>query len=347
MGEPIKVGVAGLGRAGWSLHALTLQQLPEQYVVAAVSDPDKGRQQEAHDRLGCDVYDDYGDMIADDSLGLMVVASPSHLHEDFAVRASEAGKHALVEKPFATSLDGARRMVDAAASAGVVVTASQNYRYSPDCIKVREVVESGVLGEIVQYKMQWHRFARRWDWQTLKEFGGGELNNSGAHVIDQALLLLGDVDPDIHCERRSTDLYSGDADNHVKVVMTAERAPTVDIEITTNCAYAQDRWLIMGTRGGLRGSDSKLEWKYYDADAAPERPIDREPTPDRSYNREDLAWIEETYEAPREEGFAVRNRRLYEDLYPSLVGDAPLAITPESVLRQMTVLQKCRELAPV
>ncbi|MAF12595.1 oxidoreductase [Candidatus Poribacteria bacterium] len=346
MGEIIRAGVAGLGRAGWSLHALTLEQLPEQYEVGAVSDPNASRQREASDRLGCDTHDDYGDMLADDSLGLIVVASPSHLHEDFTVRAAEAGKHVLVEKPFATSLDGARRMMDAAASAGVAVTASQNYRYSPDCIKVREVIASGVLGEIVQIKMQWHRFARRWDWQTLKEYGGGELNNSGAHVIDQALLLLGDAEPEVACERRSTSLYSGDADNHVKVVLSAAGAPTVDIEITTNCAYAQDRWLIMGTQGGLRGSDSKLEWKYFDPSAVPARPIDREPTPDRSYNREDLPWAEEVYEAPRE-SFGVRNRRLYEDLHPSLVGDAPLAISAESVLRQITVLEKCRELAPV
>ena len=100
MGDIVRVGVAGLGRAGWSLHALTLQQLPTLYAVGAVSDPDVGRQQEATDRLGCDAYDDYGDMLTDDSLGLIVVASPSHLHEDFAVRAAEAGKHILVEKPF-------------------------------------------------------------------------------------------------------------------------------------------------------------------------------------------------------------------------------------------------------
>ena len=114
MSEIVRVGVAGLGRAGWSLHALTLEGLPDQYAVGAVSDPDKGRQTEATDRLGCDAYDDYGDMLADDSLGLIVVAAPSHLHEEFAVRAAEAGKHVLVEKPFATSLDGAERMVQAA-----------------------------------------------------------------------------------------------------------------------------------------------------------------------------------------------------------------------------------------
>jgi predicted dehydrogenase len=338
--------VAGLGRAGWSLHALTLEGLPDQYAVGAVSDPDKGRQTEATDRLGCDAYDDYGDMLADDSLGLIVVAAPSHLHEEFAVRAAEAGKHVLVEKPFATSLDGAERMVQAAKDAGVVVTASQNYRYSPDCLKVREVVASGVLGEIVEIKMQWHRFGRRWDWQTLKEFGGGELNNSGAHVIDQALLLLGDVEPSVHCERRSTSLYSGDADNHVKVLLSAPGSPTVDIEITSHSAYEQDRWLILGTQGTLRGSDSKLEWKYFDPASVPPRPIDRKPTPDRSYNREELPWVEEVYDAPRE-SFGVRNRRLYEDLHGSLVGDAPLAITADSILRQIAVLEKCRELAPV
>ena len=132
----------------------------------------------------------------------------------------------------------------------------------------------------------------------------------------------------------------------MKVLLSAPGAPTVDIEISTHCPYEQDRWLILGTQGALRGSDSRLEWKYFDPSAVPARPVDRQPTPDRSYNREDLPWVEEAYDAPRE-SFGIRNRRLYEDLHGSLVGDEPLAITPESILRQIAILQRCRELAPI
>ena len=342
----VPVGIVGLGRAGWSLHALTLERLPEMYRVVAVSDPDPKRQEEAHDRFDCRAYAEFSELIADEGVELVAVASPSHLHAPQAIDAMRAGKHVLVEKPFATSLEDADAMIAVSQETGRILTASQNSRYAPDFLKIREVFDSGVLGDILTVRIAWHRFTRRWDWQTLKEFGGGELNNSGSHVIDQALLLIGDAEVDVFCHRVSTPLSSGDAEDHIKVVLKADNGIVVDIECTMACAYPQDRWLVMATRGGLVGNGNTLRWKYFDPSTLPPRPIDRKPTPDRSYNREDLPWTEKTYEAPRET-FNQRNRRLYEDLYRTLREGAPLAITPESVRRQVAVLERCRELSPV
>ena len=112
--EPVRVGVAGLGRSGWSLHCLTLGEMPEKYRLVAIADPDAGRQEEAKSRFHCQCYSNYADMVADEDVELIVVASPSHLHEPFTLDALRAGKDVLVEKPFATSLDGADRMIQVA-----------------------------------------------------------------------------------------------------------------------------------------------------------------------------------------------------------------------------------------
>jgi predicted dehydrogenase len=344
--NPIRVGIAGLGRAGWSIHALTLENMADTYKVVAVSDPDSKRQEEAKERLGCRAYADYDAMLRDEDVELVVVATPSYLHADNAVAAMRVGKHVLCEKPFATSLADADRMIQTSKETGRILTGSQNYRYHPDVRKVREVIESGCLGEILLIRIAWHGFSRRWDWQTLKEYGGGSLNNSASHVIDQALLFMGDAEPEVFCQMLHTPLSSGDAEDHVKVVLKAPNAPLIDIEVSSAVAYAQDRWLICGTQGGLKGGTTQFRWKYFDPSQLPERPISRVPTPDRSYNREDLPWVEETADIGNEP-FRSGNQRLYEEFYETIRHGAPLTITPESVRRQIAVLEKCRELSPV
>ncbi|GIX05841.1 MAG: hypothetical protein KatS3mg115_0244 [Candidatus Poribacteria bacterium] len=344
--DPVRVGIAGLGRAGWGLHALSLEQLPQQYRIVAVTDPESSRRQEAQERFGCRAYETFEALLEDEEVELVVVATPSVFHAEQSIAAMEAGKHVLCEKPFATTLEDADRMIETGRKTGRIVTSAQNYRYASDFLKVREILDSGVLGQVLTVKMNTHRFSRRWDWQTLKEFGGGELNNTAVHLIDQAVLLLGDREVEVFCHRMHTPLSSGDAEDHVKVVLKAKDGLLFDIEATMAAAYPQEKLLILATQGGLRVRGSRIEWKYFDPSQLPPRPVDRRPTPDRSYNREELPWVEEQYDVPPE-SFNLRNRRLYEDLYRTLREGAPLAITPESVRKQMWILQRCRELAPV
>ena len=90
----------------------------------------------------------------------------------------------------------------------MLLTVNQNYRYHADFLKVKEVVESGVLGRIVQMRITGNGFRRRWDWQTLKEYGGGDLNNKGAHSIDWAIHFFDDPDPEIFCQMETTPLFA-------------------------------------------------------------------------------------------------------------------------------------------
>ena len=343
--EPVRVGIAGLGRSGWGMHANTLNALNSKYKVAAVADPLEERLQEAKDRFGCQTYMAVSDMVKDDTVELVVVAMPSHLHADIAIEAMRAGKHVIVEKPFADNLDGSDRMIAVAKETGQLLTGSQDLRFEADFLKIREVIESGKLGRIIQIRIAWHWFRRRWDWQTLKQFGGGSLNNDGSHVVDQALLLFGDAEPEVFCHMERTPLTFGDAEDHVKIILRAPGAPLIDMEFSNAVAYPQDKWLIMGTLGGLKGSDGSYRWKYIDPDLLPAREVSDRPTADRSYNREELPWAEESCTFTNE-GWLSKNERLYNSLYATLREDAPLAVTPTSIRRQLAVLERCRELSP-
>lgn len=340
--KAIRVGILGLGRSGWNMHADTLSRLPEIYTVAAVFDPNPTRRAEAEARFGCKSFEALDDLLRED-LELIVIASPSHLHAEHVVRAFEAGYHVLAEKPLAGTVGEVDTMIAAGKRAGKIFSVNQNYRYKEDFRKVDEVMASGKLGQIVQIRMSVHQFSRRWDWQTLRRYNGGILNNHGAHVLDWMLTHFTDDEPELFCQLLTTPLYAGDADSHAKVVLKPKDGPIMDAELTHANAYPQNTWLVMGTQGSLTGTGRELRWKYFDPEALPPLALSTEPTPDRSYNYEKLPWTEES--ATLEPVPNGDLELLYKDLFTSIrEGRAPV-ITAESVRRQIALLERCREVA--
>lgn len=349
--KKIAVGILGLGRSGWGIHARTIRNpaVAEKFQVVAVTDPITARMDEAKDVFGCRTYGSVDELLQDKEVELVVVATFNHQHADHSIAAMRAGKDVLCEKPMASKLADADRMIQARDETGRVLTFNHNKRYSPDFLVVQDVLQSGKLGEILLIRIAGQGFRRRWDWQTLKSHGGGEMNNNAAHAVDAGLTLLSvlgaDADPEVFCDVRKTPLCAGDADDHVKIVLRTKGGPTVDVEVTNAAAIRQDSWYIMGTQGGLTGGAQELRWRYFNPRLLPERQATAEPTPDRSYNREDVPWQEESWQKGEEKttGYDM----LYLDLYETLRHGAPLAITPESVRKQIAIFEECRRQSPV
>jgi hypothetical protein len=91
-------------------------------------------------------------------------------------------------------------------------------------------------------------------------------------------------------------LCSGDGEDHLKIILSGDGSPTIDIELSSIFAYPEERWLICGSKGGLHGTASKLDWKWVDFSSMPERKLELASTPDRSYNGEELTWHEDSWE---------------------------------------------------
>ena len=114
-----------------------------------------------------------------------------------------------------------------------------------------------------------------------------------------------------------------------------------------------DALLGAGTRGGLHGSVSRLDWKWVDFSTMPERPLDTRPTPDRSYNHENIEWHTDFWEAaPGSENAGAGApppvdtvRDFYLDFHESLTTGRPLKITAESVRRRVATMEKIRAAA--
>jgi len=339
--RPIQVGIIGLGRSGWSIHASTLGAHPE-YEVAAVADPLPERQAEARQRFGCAVYARPADLIADPAVEIVVVATPSHTHAPLTVAALDAGRHVVVEKPVAQSTAELDAMIVAAARSGRTLAGFQPQRYAPDFLAVADVITSGRLGRIVLIRRAASTFSRRSDWQMLRSQGGGELSNNGPHYLDQVLALLGDGPVEVFADLQHT-IGAGDAEDHVKVCLKAASGTVADIEVSRCDVFPPPEWSVLGTTGGLTGSAKELRVRWFDPTGLAVLQVDEGAAAGRKYGAaEALPWEEETIRPQQGRSpFA----RFYDGLAATLRRGAPLLVTPESLRRQIEVITKARELS--
>lgn len=349
MRKVIRVGILGQGRSGRDIHGNHLIKALGQYKIVAVADPLPERCDRATKEYGCAACTDYRDVLKRGDLDLVVNALPSHLHVPVSLEALKAGHRVLCEKPLARTVKEVDRLIAAAKKAKKVLAIYQQRRYESGFLQIRKVLGSGVLGRIVMIKMMSNGFARRWDWQTLRENMGGALLNTGPHILDQALQFFGtDAMPKVMCIMDRCNTF-GDAEDHVKLILTGKDRPTLDIEISSCCTYPPaESYNVYGTRGGLSGNANRLVWKYFKEEEAPKRELIREPLKNQEglpiYCSETLTWHEESWEPPEEVrkdvgGFLVR--AFYDGLYQTLVSGAELTVKPEEIRQQIAVIDEC------
>ncbi|QDU34565.1 putative oxidoreductase YvaA [Poriferisphaera corsica] len=344
--RPIRVGIAGLGRSGWHIHAMAMDAVgQEKYEICAVFDLDTARSQEAVDKFSAVACESYEELARFEGIDLIVVATPNHLHAEHAMKALQHGKHVVIEKPLGCSVAEVLPVIAYANKKGLICAPYQNRRYDPHFLKVMEIVKSGVLGRVFQINMTVHAFTRRWDWQTLKEFGGGMLNNTGAHFADQAIQFIDGDNLDVFCHFDRA-LSMGDADDHAMIMMRSPGNPFVMLELSSACAKASDLWLVMGDRGTLWGNMNELHWKTTNFDELPEHEVLRTPTENRWYQFEEVPWEEHHWKLEGDEAKPTWTlEKYYVDLYATIRQGSQLYVSPESVIRQMRVLEQARDSA--
>jgi len=352
MNRQVRTAIIGQGRSGRDIHAASLGKMNDRYEIVAVSDPLPERLERAKSELGCDVYADYRDLMSRTDLDLVVNASPSHLHVPITRELLENGFNVLCEKPLARSAAEVDGLIETARRSGRLLAVFQQSRYAPAFQKIREIIEQGLIGRVVQVSIAYNSFARRWDWQTLRANNGGNLLNTGPHPVDQALQLFGtDAMPQITCimDRANT---AGDAEDYVKILMHGQGRPVIDVEISSCCAYPSFTYNIQGTQGGIKGSTTHLDWKYYKPEEMGPLKLIREPIVndkgEPAYCREQIVWHEDSWDF--EKGASLFNSmagRFYGMLYETILKGQPLEVTPEQVRQQIAVMEECHRQNPL
>ncbi|MEJ1239386.1 Gfo/Idh/MocA family oxidoreductase [Chryseolinea sp. T2] len=141
-----------------------------------------------------EVVNNIDDVLRDNSIELVVVNTPNETHYDFTVRVLEAGKHAVVEKPFAVTTKEADTLISLARKHNRILTVFQNRRWDGDFLTLKRVVEQQLVGRIAEFELHYDRFRNYIEANTWKEEtapGTGILYNLGSHMLDQVLVLFG------------------------------------------------------------------------------------------------------------------------------------------------------------
>lgn len=138
-------------------------------------------------------FDNINDVLQDPSIELVVVNTPIDTHYELATSVLKAGKHAIVEKTFTNSAEEAASLYILAKEKGLSLFVYQNRRFDSDFLTVEKVLQSGKLGQIVEatFSYDLYRPELRGDVHSEQPWSGGEFNNRGSHVIDQAIKVFG------------------------------------------------------------------------------------------------------------------------------------------------------------
>lgn len=154
MAQPLRAGIIGQGRSGRNIHGRCLSKHPDQYKIVAVADALEERRLRAEAEYGCQSYADYQDMLQRDDLDFVVNATTSMMHVPVSLELLNHGFHVICEKPLSRNVEDVDLLAEAARKAGKVFAVFQNYRYTPAFVELKKVVDSGVLGRLIQVSIE-------------------------------------------------------------------------------------------------------------------------------------------------------------------------------------------------
>ena len=196
--------------------------------VVAIASRDERRAREAADDLGIPkAYGSYEELLADPDIDAVYNPLPNHLHVPLTIKALEAGKHVLCEKPIALSADEARQLEDAQRRTGLVVAEAFMVRFHPQWQRVREIVRGGRLGEVRAIQTIFSGFLTAPEnIRNRADIGGGGLYDIGCYAINTARYVFGseperviglfDIDPSLATDGLTSGLAEFDGHRHLR-----------------------------------------------------------------------------------------------------------------------------------
>ena len=247
---PVRVGVAGLGRAALLNHIPAFRSAPGRFQVVAVCDLMRERRDIVErDLPDVHTYRRVEDMLDDPEIDLVDVALPTAEHVPCALSALRRGKWTVVESPLATSHDDAKMLLAASVKARGKLIAHTPGLFAPDFRLAQSVLDDPRLGEVFEVRIRHQDFIRRDDWQSVKRCLGGCAWHEGQDALLQAHALMRAQPAQLWSElKRIASL--GDAEDFAHVVLKSRGEVTADVEIDGGRLPPFDpSFVVRGTRG--------------------------------------------------------------------------------------------------
>jgi predicted dehydrogenase len=200
---PLRIGMLGAAAVAVAALIRPARRLPEVEVVAlAARDPARARRYAAAHRIS-DIHRSYAALLDDPAIDAVYIPLPNALHAEWTIRALQAGKHVLCEKPLACNAREAERMAHAAAEAGRVLLEGFHYRYHPLAPRLKAIVDSGEIGQVRHIETEFSvPLLQPRSIQFRYDLGGGATMDVGCYAINLLRFLAGAEPQVIHAQAR-------------------------------------------------------------------------------------------------------------------------------------------------
>ena len=241
--------VVGYGYAGKSFHSYLIG-LAEGLNLYAVSTRDPGRRAAAERECSVRTFPSIDELLKDDNVDLVVIATPHHTHAELAIKSMDAGKNVVVDKAMCMTVAEADAMIEASNRNNVMLSVFHNRRWDGGFLTVKSAIEAGILGDVFLIQVAILGYRRPRTWRGVKKQVGGQIYDWGAHLVDQALRLVPSKVDTVFCDtqHRKWDI---DIESHLNCIIRFQNGVSYGIELSNLCRCNKPRWFVLGELGTL------------------------------------------------------------------------------------------------
>ena len=265
MAAAMKVGLIGTGGIS-NRHMIPYLERPDRVQLTAVCDIVEPLAQEYAKKAGVDeIYLDFEEMLQKADIDAVDICTGHSSHAPLAIAAANAGKHVIVEKAMAHTLQGCKDMIAAADKAGVTLMVAQHLRYSPESRAVKRFIDEGNLGEIRAVRT--HTIGggggdrRPDDWMKDGKAGGGVMLVQSVHHLDLLRFYVGNVKRVMGLSRSIQSNFLNGADDLVAATLEFENGAVGDVMASWSTPVSPEgmSYMIFGSEGTVHSTPPTLD----------------------------------------------------------------------------------------
>jgi predicted dehydrogenase len=258
--EKTRVAVIGLGSVAQLVHLPNLIKI-KNAEITALAEVNKSRLNSVADKYEIKRrHTDYKQLLNDEDIDAIIIATPTHLHKQMAIDCLNAGKDVFVEKPFARNSSEGIEVIDCAKKNNRKLMVGMNLRYRPDSMLIRSLIDAGEIGKPFYIKCGWIRkqsSSEKW-FTKREEAGGGVILDLGINLVDLALWLA-DYPKAISI---STKNYFHNSRNLEDTSLSFIRCENLTISLEASWSMAEEKDIfytnVYGTKGSIGANPFKL-----------------------------------------------------------------------------------------
>lgn len=252
-----KVGIVGYGTQG-VYHLKNINQNDDiEMTVTGCYDTDPRAGIEA-DEAGLHVYQSMDEMLDDTDIDVVFICTPNDSHFPYAMKAIQAGKNVLVEKPAMLSSEEMEKVTEAAEEAGLMLMVHQNRRWDPDFAVIKKVYDEKIIGEPTYLESRVHGSRGiPGDWRREKARGGGMVLDWGVHAVDRVLMMVDSPVTQVYGKRSFA--LGNDCDDGFRAFLTFADGFQAYFDISTTAYIPEAMYWMQSDTGALELKDWSME----------------------------------------------------------------------------------------